>query len=77
MQNAVSYEEFETAKGDASRRLYEQIGDINSALVYKHVIGAQKEKEQAAYQKWYAKREKENKEERVKIATNALEKLHA
>lgn len=73
MQNAVSYEEFETAKGLASRRLYEQIGDINSALVYKHVIGAQKEKEQAAYQKWYAKREKEDKEERVKIATNALE----
>ena len=73
MQNAVSYEDFETAKGLASRRLYEQIGDINSALVYKHVIGAQKEKEQAAYQKWYAKREKETKEERVKIATNALE----
>ncbi len=72
LQNATSYEEYKAAEDKASIELYNELGDLNPALVYKHVIGPQKEKEEEAYSKWNAKREEEIKLERVRIAQNEM-----
>ena len=75
--NATNYQEYKAAENKASIQLYDKLGDLNSALVYKHVIGPQKEKEDAAYSAWNTKREAEIKAERIKIATNNLESCMA
>ena len=75
--NATNYQEYKAAENKASIQLYDKLGDLNSALVYKHVIGPQKEKEDAAYSTWNTKREAEIKAERIKIATNNLESCMA
>ena len=77
MKNASNYQEYKAAENKASIELYDELGDLNSALVYKHVIGPQKEKEDAAYSAWNTKREAEIKAERIKIATNKLESCMA
>tara|TARA_Y100001938_G_scaffold33849_2_gene46476 strand:- start:2737 stop:5073 length:2337 start_codon:yes stop_codon:yes gene_type:complete len=76
MQNAVTPEEYKAAEYAASLDLYKTLGDLNPALVQKHVIKKQKELEAAAYSKWHQKRTKEIKAERQKIARSQLISCH-
>ena len=76
MQNAVTPEEYKAAEHAASLDLYKTLGDLNPALVQKHVIKKQKELEAAAYSKWNQKRTQEIKAERQKIARSQLISCH-
>jgi len=76
MQNAVTPEEYKAAEYAASLDLYKTLGDLNPAIVQKHVIKKQKELEAAAYSKWNQKRTKEIKAERQKIARSQLISCH-
>jgi hypothetical protein len=72
MQNATSYEEYKAAESVARLNLYRQLGDINPALVNKHVFEGQRRKEDAAYNNWYTKREAEIKEQELVDAKKTL-----
>ena len=76
MQNAVTPEEYKAAEHAASLDLYKTLGDLNPALVQKHVIKKQKELEAAAFSKWNQKRTREIKAERQKIARSQLISCH-
>lgn len=72
MQNATSYEEYKSAEALARLDLYRQLGDINPALVNKHVFEGQRKKEESAYNNWNAKRTKEIKEQEIVDAKKTL-----
>ena len=51
---------------------YKSLGDINPALVNKHLFSGQRKKEQAAYNNWYSVREQEIKKEEIVEANRTL-----
>ncbi len=73
MKNATSYEEYKAAETVARLELYRRLGDINPALVHKHVFEGQRKKEAAAYQNWNATRTAAIKEEEIGTAKKTLE----
>lgn len=73
MQNATSYEEYKAAEALARLDLYRQLGDINPALVNKHVFEGQRKKEESAYNNWNATRTAAIKEEEIATAKKGLE----
>lgn len=72
MQNATSYEEYKAAESLARLDLYRQLGDINPALVNKHVFNGQRKKEETAYNNWNSKRTAEIKEQEIVDAKKTL-----
>ena len=72
MKNATSYEEYKAAESLARLDLYRQLGDINPALVNKHVFEGQRKKEDAAYNNWNATRTAAIKEEEIVEAKKTL-----
>jgi hypothetical protein len=73
MQNATSYEEYKAAESVARLQLYRELGDINPALVNKHLFEGQRKKEEIAYNNWYTERETAIKEEEIIEAKKTLE----
>ena len=72
MRNATSYEEYKAAESGARMELYKSLGDINPALVNKHVFEGQRQKEQSAYNNWNAERTKQIKEQEIVDAKKTL-----
>lgn len=72
MRNATSYEEYKAAESTARMDLYKSLGDINPALVSKHVFEGQRRKEESAYNNWYAERAKQIKEQEIVDAKKTL-----
>ena len=72
MQNATSYEEYKAAESLARLDLYRQLGDLNPALVNKHVFEGQRRKEDTAYNNWNTKRTAAIKEEEIVEAKKLL-----
>ena len=73
MKNATSYEEYKAAESLYRLQLYRQLGDINPALVHKHLFEGQRKKEAAAYENWNATRTAAIKEEEISTAKKGLE----
>ena len=72
MKNATSYEEYKAAESLARLELYRQLGDLNPALVNKHVFEGQRKKEASAYNNWNATRTAAIKEEEIVEAKKTL-----
>lgn len=72
MNNATSYEEYKAAESTARMELYKSLGDINPALVNKHVFEGQRKKEESAYNNWNAERTKQIKEQEIVDAKKTL-----
>ena len=72
MRNATSYEEYKAAESGARMELYKSLGDINPALVNKHVFEGQRRKEETAYNNWNSTREAQIKEQEIVDAKKTL-----
>ena len=72
MRNATSYEEYKAAESTARMELYKSLGDINPALVNKHVFDGQRKKEETAYNNWNAERTAQIKEQEIVDAKKTL-----
>ena len=72
LREATNYEEYKAAESKYRLELYKSLGDINPALVNKHLFSGQRQKEQAAYNNWYSVREQEIKKEEIIEANRTL-----
>ena len=68
VKNAVSYEEYQAALTKHRMNFFKEFGQMNPAILNKYVYPEQREKEQAAYNSWYTKRETEIKAQRKEFA---------
>ena len=68
VKNAVSYEEYQAALEKHRMNFFKEFGQMNPAILNKYVFPEQREKEQAAYNTWYTKRETEIKAQRKEFA---------